>query len=171
MSKTAPGAVSPITAALNGIADCFGMQVSREASHPYLVEGMGNKEVKLFGLPVLFEPEIYDSVVDNERGVVVVAVHLMGSLSCVVISDGQDHKLQIFLLDGSKLDAKKNLLPKNWLRENVYRAIRPALKATYWKGMYEEKWHLMEKGTTWLDVYLQKKSERRATSMGANGLQ
>ncbi len=159
-------AISDLAGAITACADVLEMDLEKTNRYPYKIIGESKRVIQLpFGKGPLISPKIIDSLVDDNRGIVVLLVKLVGNLYGCVLSDAEQGYVKFMLLDGPRIvdpQNKTTVLPKFWVREQLYKKIFPGLKATYGKGFYEKKWALIEVGRTWMENYLNKKQEGRA---------
>lgn len=108
--------------------------------------------------------DLVDSLVNEDRGVIVLAFNVLGCLSGILLVDAQEKKAQLFLVDGAKLGMTKTTpdspLPKFWARGWLYGKIVEALKVTYSTTYLSSQWGDEQRGNQWMVDYLTKK--RRA---------
>lgn len=145
---------------LNAAADVLEMDLDMMPNYPHQVYGESIRTLNLFGTEVKIIPTVLESKVDNLRGIIILVAHLMGNLYCCLLTDIEQDKMSLFILDGPKVKLTpkfSQILPKFWIREELYRKILPALKATYVKGFYDSEWRLHQKGKIWMENYLANK--------------
>lgn len=128
------------------------------------VMGASERPMVWFGTKWTMHVEVQESIVDANRGIIVSLVHFMGNLYGVLIADGQEGKLQFFLLDGSicGVTANERFFPKYWIREELYRRMHKGLKAAFAKGFYDKVWAPLDTDPKWMENYLERKRLSRA---------
>lgn len=158
--------IDDLDIALTAAADVLEMDLDMQHNFPHSVYGEAVRTLNWFGADMKLLPTVIESKVDGPRGIVLLVAHLMGSLYCCLLSDFQEAKLTMFLLDGPKIGCtptKSELLPKFWLRESLYAKLAPGLKATYNKTFNDAEW-VMKAERGWMDKYLADKAESRAAT-------
>ena len=146
--------------ALNAAADTLMMPL--EIKTNYVLGGATRKSP--WGVDMC--PVIVESRVYRERSVVALVARVIGNLHLLLISDGKEGKLQLFVLNGAMLGLRDKpaprMLPDFWTRERIYKSMAKGLKVAYTKTFYAQKWDLKERGTKWLAEYLDLKNADRA---------
>lgn len=156
--------VQQLEAGLTAASDALEIDLDMQENFPYKIYGEAVRDLQWFGTDIQVIPTIIESKVDSSRGIILLVAHLIGNLYCVLLSDVQDSNMQLFLLDGPKIGltpTASNMLPKHWLRMDLYAKMLPALKATYQKTFYQQEWKLREAGKLWMEDYLAAKAKSR----------
>ena len=154
---------------LNAMADSTGMKLIMDRTPPYRIDGESKslRKVKVAsGVYTKTWPYVVESMVDIERQLAIILVHLIGDLYAVFLGDGENGGITIFLFDGSKCGLspynEKRFLPQTWLREDLYRSIAPGVKKAYTQYFHANKWEHFFTGPKYLSDYLERKSRERA---------
>jgi len=162
---TVPWIHEPVTVA----ADTFGLDLTVDGAYPHPITGKGKLKKEIFGIGFDLDIWVMESIVDSERQLLCLLVHLTGELKSLLIVDGKERRIRAMLINSSKLNwsaGKDRMLPRHWNRELVYKKIANGVKATFEKPFDQEGWDLVHKGNAWVHNYLEKKRSIQSQSTG-----
>lgn len=97
--------------------------------------------------------EVLDSIIDIPVGIVAVCMRIWGNLNIMCINDKKTNILSLYVYDRSKVFAKSTPWVSRWSREHAYRFLAPCIKGIYWRSVFENTWHKLDKGPTKLHLY------------------
>lgn len=152
--------------AVMAAADAVGIDLTVDLGRVgHQIIGEGEVALGWFGTDLKVKLKVVDSLVDLSRQLAVIVFHLAGNLYSCVLSDREQQRITMFLLDGKKLGLTPNrrseILPAYWDREKLYRELLIGVKSTYERAYYGDHWKLKGKGLQWINDYLAKKKQGR----------
>ena len=142
-----------------------------------VLKGMGftgsrKAKLELFeGYSPTIISSVESSLVDEGNKVVAAQVHIFGNIGAVLVVEGQQSHLSLFIYDRSKtLDADDPALGKFWSRKDLYNWLGYSIKAIYQRSLFDTKWEQLDNGKQRLAQYNEARQEGTHTSREAYNL-
>lgn len=112
---------------------------------------------------------ITNSLIDESNKVVAVDLQVWGNLGLILVNESQTQTLSLFVYDRARALSKREGLPWAvfWSREMLYSWLETPCKAIYHRSVFEDNWHLLEKGTAKLREYNEARDKETMTAKEA----
>ena len=115
------------------------LKVDIKVNDRYKLSGKGAVKKQLFGdvvvplVPKILQGRVYSNYGD---AIIVTLSNVVGSLFMLLLVEPDlknpaEFDAHLHLLDGSKLDLQKKILPTRWSRKIVYQRLAPMIKESY----------------------------------------
>ncbi len=129
---------------LFALADALDMDLKLKG---FEICGTRKTQLDLFeGYSPNISTSIINSLTDFYNGVIGVHVQVWGNLNIILLLETRYNKIDLFVLDRSKLVDGFPWTKNQWSREACYRFIESGLKAIYTRIIYDNEWTLVEDG-------------------------
>jgi hypothetical protein len=156
---------------LNAAADALGMDLRpRVTLHDQGVTGSRKCVLELFeGYSPTIVSSIEDCMIDKANSLVAIKVHIFGNVGAILLVEGRQSHLSLYVYDRSKTPENSNCAPWDsfWSRKKLYYWLGDCVRSVYHRSLFDDTWEELPQGRARVRKYNDNRDRERVSSTEA----